>query len=76
MEGDLYWLIFWDGQEHHVAPHRAETRQLALRHGLEFELTGTLAALISDDHQLTIDQMLLLATVLPPPGSNQWEMEH
>ena len=72
MEGDLFWLVFWDGQRHHVAPHHAETRQLATRHGLEHVPDMTLMAVISDRDELTIPQMLDLAEVLPPPGSPMW----
>ena len=27
MEEPLYWLLFWDGHKHHVAPHRPNPRQ-------------------------------------------------
>ena len=69
MEGDLYWLVFWDGQKHHVAPHCAETRQLALRYGMEHHLNVELKAVISDGMGLNVQQMLELAEVLLPPGS-------
>ena len=69
MEGDLYWLGFWDGHKHHVAPHRAETRQLAIRHGLEHVVDMELKAVISDEMNLSVPQMLELAEILPPPGS-------
>ena len=68
-ETDLYWLVFWDGHKHHVGPHRAETRQLAVRHGMEHEPDMTLLAVISDEMSLSDPQMLELAEVLPPPGS-------
>ena len=68
-ETDLYWLVYWDGQRHHVAPHHAETRQLATRHGMEHEPDLTLLAVISDEMNLSVPQMLELAEVLPPPGS-------
>ena len=68
-EGDLYWLVLWDGQRHHIAPHHAESRQLALRHGLEHVTDMTLLAVISDEMNLSVTQMLELAEVLPPPGS-------
>lgn len=69
METKLYWLVFWDGQRHHVAPHHAETRQLALRHGMEHHLDVELKAVISDEMNLGVPQMLELAEILPPPGS-------
>ena len=68
-ERDLYWLVYWDGHKHHVGPHRAETRQLAVRHGLEHVTDKTLLAVISDEMNLSVPQMLELAEVLPPPGS-------
>ena len=64
---DLYWLVYWDGHKHHVGPHRAQTRELATRHGLEHEPGLKLKAVISDDMNLTVPQMLELAEVLPPP---------
>ena len=60
-QGDLYWLIYWDGHKHHVGPHRAETRELATRHGLEHEPGMTLKAVISAELNLTVPQMLELA---------------
>ena len=63
----LYCLVYWDGHKHHVGPHRAETRELATRHGLEHEPGFKLKAVISDDMNLTVPQMLELAEVLPPP---------
>ena len=63
--GDLYWPIYWDGQRHNVTPHHAETRQLAVRHGLEHEPDMTLEAVISDEMNLSVPQMLELADVLP-----------
>ena len=68
-ERDLYWLVYWDGHKHHVGPHRAETRQLAVRHDLEHEPDMTLLAVISDEMNLSVPQMLELAEVLPPPES-------
>ena len=68
-QGDLYWLVYWDGHRHHVGPHRAETRELATRHGLEHEPGMTLKAVISAELNLTVPQMLELAERLPPPGS-------
>ena len=72
METKLYWLVFWDGHKHHLAPHRAETRQLAVRHGMEHVPDMTLMAVINDRDELTIPQMLDLAEVLPPSGSPLW----
>ena len=64
-ETKLYWLVYWDGHKHHVGPHRAETRELAVRHGLEHEPGMTLKAVISDEMNLSVPQMLELADVLP-----------
>ena len=64
-ERDLYWLVYCDGQKHQVGPHDAETRQLALRHGLEHVTDMTLLAVISDEMNLSVPQMLELADVLP-----------
>ena len=75
MEGDLYWLVFWDGERHHVAPHHAQTRQLAKRHGLEHHPGLQLKAVISDGMGLNVQQMLELAEVLLPPGSPIWRPE-
>jgi len=72
MTNKLYWLIYWDGQKHHVGPHQAETREAATRYGLEHEPDLKLKAVISDRDELTIPQMLDLAEVLPPPGSPMW----
>ena len=68
-EGKLFWLVYSDGHKHHVGPHWAATRELATRHGLEHEPGMTLLAVISDDMNLTVPQMLELAEVLPPSGS-------
>ena len=51
IEGDLYWLVIWDSQCHHVAPHHAEKRQTAVRHGLEHVPDMTLLAVINDGPQ-------------------------
>ena len=75
METDLYWLVFWDGHRHHVAPHHAETKQLALRHGMEHHLDVELKAVISDGMGLSVQQMLELAEVRLPPGSPMWRPE-
>ena len=40
-----------------------------MRHGLEHEPDMTLLAVISDEMNLSVPQMLELAEVLPPPGS-------
>jgi len=54
MESDLYWLVFWDGERLHVAPHHAQTRQLAKCHGLEYHPGLQLKAVISDGMGLTV----------------------
>jgi hypothetical protein len=47
----------------------AELRELASSHGLEHEPGMKLLALISDDMNLSVAQMLELAQVLPRPES-------
>ena len=75
MEGDLYWLLYWDGERHHVSAHQEQTRQLAKRHGLEHHPGFQLKAVISDGMGFSVQQMLELAEVLPPPGSPMWRPE-
>ena len=69
MEGDLYWLCFKVGDSYELCPYRAESRHHALRHGMEHEPDLTLLAVINDEMNLSVPQMLELAEVLPPPGS-------
>jgi len=68
----LYWLAFKAGDNYRLYPYRAESRQDALRHGMEHVLDRELVAVFSEDVTLTHDQMLQLAEVLPPPGSPMW----
>ena len=72
MERKLYWLAFKNGDDYWLSPYRAESRQEALRHGMEHVLDRELLAVFSDDSTLTVDQMLDLATVLSRPGSSIW----
>ena len=69
MKTKLYWLAFKVGDEYKFIPYRAETRQDALRHGMEHVLDCELVAVFINDVTLTHDQMLDLAPVLPPPCS-------
>ena len=69
----LYWLAFKVGENYRLCPYRAESRQDALRHGMEHVLDRELVAVFSDDVTLTLDQMLELAPVLPPPCSPMWQ---
>ena len=52
-ETDLYWLCFKDGDGYELSPYRAETRQDALRHGMEHVLDRELVAVFSDNLTLT-----------------------
>ena len=72
MERKLYWLAFKNGDDYWLSPYRAESRQDALRHGMEHVLDRELVAVFSDETTLTHEQMLDLATVLPRPGSPMW----
>ena len=73
MRPKLYWLAFKVGDEYKLSPYRAESRQDALRHGMEHVLDRELVPVFSDDLTLTHDQMLELAPVLPPPCSAMWQ---
>jgi hypothetical protein len=57
------------GDEYKLSPYRCESRQAALRHGMEHVLDRELVAVFSEDVGLSIPQMLELAPMLPPPGS-------
>ena len=72
MKNKLYWLCFWDGQQHRLSPYCCESRQEALRHGIEHVLDRELVAVFSNDGTLEFDEMLRLAPLLPPPGSPMW----
>ena len=69
MKGKLYWLAFKKDDEYWLSPYRAESRQDALRHGMEHVLDRELVAVFSEDVDLTVEQMLDLAPALPRPGS-------
>ena len=69
MKRKLYWLAFKKGDDYWLSPYRAESRQDALRHGMEHVLDRELVAVFSDEMNLTVPQMLELAEILPPPGS-------
>lgn len=68
----LYWLAFKVSDTYKLSPYRAESRQDALRHGMEHVLDRELVAVFSEDVGLSIPQMLELAPVLPPPCSEMW----
>ena len=69
MKGKLYWLAFKKDGEYWLSPYRAESRQDALRHGMEHVLDRELVAVFSEDSDLSPQQMLDLASVMPRPGS-------
>ena len=69
----LFWLCFKDGDSYELSPYRAESRQDALRHGMEHVLDRQLVAVFSDDVSLSFDEMIRLAPVLPPPCSTMWQ---
>ena len=71
-ERKLYWLAFKKGDDYWLSPYRAESRQDALRHGMEHVLDRELVAVFSEDVDLTVEQMLELAPALPRPGSLLW----
>ena len=68
-----FWLCFKDGDSYELSPYRAESRQDALRHGMEHVLDRELVAVFSDQVGLTHQQMLQLAPHLPPPCSTMWQ---
>ena len=68
----LYWLCFKVGDDYKLSPYRCESRQAALRHGMEHVLDRELVAVFSEDVGLSIPQMLELAPMLPPVGSHWW----
>ena len=69
MKGKLYWLAFKKDDEYWLSPYRAESRQDALRHGMEHVLDRELVAVFSEDTELSPNQMLDLASIMPRPGS-------
>ena len=69
MTNKLYWLAYKVGDDYKLSPYWAESRQQALHHGMEHVLDQELAAVFSEDVDLTPEQMLELAEVSPPPGS-------
>jgi len=72
MERKLFWLAIKDGVHYRLCPYRAESRQDALRHGMEHVLDRELVALFSEDVDLSVEQMLELAPALRRPGSLLW----
>ena len=72
MTQKLYWLAFKSGDDYSLSPYQAESREDALRHGMEHVLDRELVAVFSDNLTLTHQQMLQLAPHLPPPGSAMW----
>ena len=68
-ERKLYWLAFKKDDEYWLSPYRAESRQDALRHGMEHVLDRELVAVFSEDTDLSPQQMLDLASVMPRPRS-------
>ena len=72
MKRKLFWLAFKKGDDYWLSPYRAESRQDALRHGMEHVLDRELVALFSEDVDLSVEQMLELAPALRRPGSLLW----
>ena len=72
MERKLYRLAFKVGDNYRLCSYRPESRQAALRHGMDQVLDRERVALFSDEAGLTLDQMLELAPALPRPGSLLW----
>jgi len=75
MTHKLYWLAFKVGDNYRLCPYQAESRQDALRHGLNHVLDRELVAVFSDEVGLSFEEMLDLATVMPRPGSVYWRLE-
>ena len=75
MTHKLYWLAFKVGDNYRLCPYRAESRQDALRHGMEHVLDRELVAVFSDEVGFSFEEMLDLATVMPRPGSVFWRPE-
>lgn len=76
METKTYWLAFRVGDDYKLSPYRCESRQDALRHGMEHVLDRELVAVFSDDLTLTIPEMLGLAPMLPLIGAHWWIPPH
>ena len=68
----LYWLAFKIGNDYRLCPYWAESRQDALRHGMEHVLDRELTAVFSEDAGLTVEQMLALARFSPSSRSLLW----
>jgi len=75
MKRMLYWLAFKKGGDYWLSAYRAETRQDALRHGMEHVLDRELVAVFSEDAGLTVEKMLDIATVGLHPDSLLWRLE-
>ena len=69
MKNTLYWLAFKACDDYTLCPYWAESRQEALRYGMEHVLEQELAGVFRDELGFTEEQMLVLAQLLPPPGS-------
>jgi hypothetical protein len=69
MTRKLYWLAFKVGDQYKLSPYRCESRQDAMRHGMEHVLDRELVAVFSEDAGFTIEEMLDLATFMQRPGS-------
>ena len=75
MTHKLYWLAFKVGGNYRLCPYLAESRQDALRHGMEYVLDWQLVTVFSDEDCFNFEEMLELATVMPRPGSVFWRQE-
>ena len=69
MKTKLNWLAFKVSDDYRLCPCRAESRQDALRYGMEHFPDRKLVAVYSEGLSLNVEQMLELAKVAPPPGS-------
>ena len=69
MQNKLFWLCFKVGHDYKLSPYWSESRQEALRHGMEHVLDQKPAAVFTGELGFDEEQRLELAQVLPPPAS-------
>ena len=69
MDQQLFWLAFQADDDYKLSPYWAESRQQALRHGMEHVLELELAAVFTGEQGFTEEQMLNRAQLLPPRTS-------
>ena len=75
MKNTLFWLCFSGENGTRIEPSKAQSREEAIREGLEFELTDKLTAVFSRECGFSHAEMVELADVLPPLGSHWWSPE-